>query len=79
MVISVRHSFSFYFNIFVLKHLICYLLYQVAGTTASPQYNILATFTKKNSSFCLYVVLLSYHPKQLHIFINCYAYVIMDF
>jgi len=54
-------------------------LYQVAGTTASPQYNILATFTKKNSSFCLYVVLLSYHPKQLHIFINCYAYVIMDF
>ena len=55
------------------------VLYQVASATASPQYNILATFTKKNSSFCLYVVLLSYHPKQLHIFINCYAYVIMDF
>ena len=61
-------------------------LYQVAGATASPKYVKPLLFSRKfqfsqnkNSSFCFYVVLLSYHTKQLHNYKNCYAYVTMDF
>ena len=50
-----------------------YKLYQVASATASPKYVKPLLFSKKNSSFCVYVVLLSYHTKQLHIHKNCYA------
>ena len=58
-----------------MKFLIFYLiiLYQVASATASPKYVKPLLFSKKNSSFCVYVVLLSYHTKQLHIHKNCYA------
>ena len=48
-------------------------LYQVAGATASPRYVFPPLFFKKSSSFCIYVVLLSYHTKQSHIYKNCYA------
>ena len=54
-------------------------LYQDANASASPKYVKFPLFFKKNSSFLIYDVLLSYHTKQLHNYKNCYAYVIMDF
>lgn len=55
------------------------LLYQVANATANHRYVFPPLFSKKSSSFCIYVVLLSYHTKQSHIHKNCYAYFTMDF
>ena len=54
-------------------------LYQVANATANHRYVFPPLFSKKSSSFCIYVVLLSYHTKQSHIHKNCYAYFTMDF
>ena len=48
------------------------LLYQVANATANHRYVFPPLFSKKSSSFCIYVVLLSYHTKQSHIHKNCY-------
>ena len=60
-------------------HALSSLLYQVANATANHRYVFPPLFSKKSSSFCIYVVLLSYHTKQSHIHKNCYAYFTMDF